>query len=87
MRKPIIIFGTGKIAEVISYFFSNFSDETIAAFAVDKQFVTSSHFQGLPLVDFSDIECRYPPSQYNMFIAIGYQNINILREEKCYKLV
>ena len=53
MKKPIIIFGSGKIAEVISYFFNNYSDETIAAFTVDKQFQASSHFQGLPLVDFS----------------------------------
>jgi len=36
----------------------------------------------LPLIPFKDIEIVYPPSEYKMFIAIAYKNLNKLRAEK-----
>ena len=37
--KPLVIFGTGKIAEVLLYFFRNHSDREVVACTVDKQYM------------------------------------------------
>jgi sugar O-acyltransferase (sialic acid O-acetyltransferase NeuD family) len=81
--KPIIIVGNGKIAEVVLYFFENHSERKVAAAAVDEPYRKSSDWCGLALVDFEKIEMFYPPSEYDAFVAVGYQEINQLRETLC----
>ena len=83
MKKKLVIFGIGKIAEVISYYASNECGFEIAAFCVDKAFVGEKDFQGHPVLPFETVEAVYPPDQYDMFVAVGYHNLNKLREVKC----
>ncbi len=90
----VIIFGAGKIAEVIAYYFRNESDRTVAAFTVDRPFVKADTFDGLPLVPFDEIAQKYPPATHDMFVALGYQDMNRLRatkvreaKEKGYRLI
>ena len=33
-------------------------------------------FQGLPVVSFEDVEQKLPPIEYDMFIAVGYHDLN-----------
>lgn len=80
--KGIIIFGTGKIADVIQYYMREESKLPVKAFTADKEYITEKSFNGLPVVPFEDIEKSYPPEQHDMFIATGYQDLNALREEK-----
>jgi sugar O-acyltransferase (sialic acid O-acetyltransferase NeuD family) len=94
MKKGLILFGTGKIAEVIHYYAKEECGYNVVAFAVDEKYKTENTFLGLPVLAFTDIEKAYPPASYDMFIAIGYHDINALREAKCkeaiakgYKLV
>lgn len=83
MKKQIIIFGNGKIAEVIAYYAEHECGYTISAFTCDKAFLNGNSFLGKPLVALDEIEKNYPPSQYDMFVAIGYHDLNGLREKKC----
>jgi sugar O-acyltransferase (sialic acid O-acetyltransferase NeuD family) len=83
MSKRLIIFGVGKIAEVIHYYASNECKFEVAAFTVNKQYLDVESFQGLPVVSFENIENTYPPDQYDMFIAIGYHDLNKVRENRC----
>lgn len=83
MNKPLIIFGTGKIAEVVSYYATEECGFTIAAYTVDKLHLQSETFLGKPVIAFEEIASRYPNDQYNMFVAVGYHNLNKLRAEKC----
>ena len=94
MKKGLIIFGIGKIAEVIFYYAKEECGLDVVAFCVDEGFITVTKFNNLPVVPFSDIVNEYPPEHFNMFIAIGYHDLNRLRETKCkeaigrgYKLV
>lgn len=94
MNKPLVIFGIGKIAEVIYYYASVECGLKIAAFSVDEKYKTSDEFQGLPVVSFDKIEESYSPDSFDFFVAVGYHDLNKLREGKCneainkgYKLV
>lgn len=80
--KEIIIFGIGKIADVIQYYMREESNLPVKAFTADKEYISEENFNGLPVIPFEGIEKSHPPEQYNMFIAIGYQDLNALREEK-----
>lgn len=81
--KPIILFGTGKIAEVILHFFNTCTERKVVACTVDRQFIPGSEWHGLPVVAFEDLLQTYPPETHDLFVALGYQDMNGLREAKC----
>lgn len=94
MNKDLVIFGTGKIAEVVYYYAVHECGLKVVAFCVDASYKNLDQFLGLPVVSFEDVEHKYPPADYNMFVAIGYHDLNSLRKTKCnnaiqkgYKLV
>jgi len=80
--KKLILFGNGKIADVVFYYFNNHSKYNVVAFTCDRDFIVTPQFNGLPVIPFEEIEERFPPSDYCMFIAIGYQDLNNLRTKK-----
>lgn len=92
--KKIVVFGAGRIAETAYYYLTNDSDYEIVAFTVDGAFITKDEVLGLPVVPFEEIINKYPPSEFAMFVAVGYQNLNQFRalkyteaKEKGYSLV
>lgn len=82
MSKPLIIFGTGKIAEVVSYYAMQECGLTVVGFTVDSNYKQSDTFLGKPVIAFEQLAAFYPVDQYNMFVAVGYQHLNRLRAEK-----
>ncbi|MGJ0329337.1 acetyltransferase [Aliarcobacter cryaerophilus] len=80
--KKLIIFGIGEQAEMAYYYFKNDSKYDIVAFTVDKKYIDKETFFDLPIVEFESIENVYSEEEYELFIAIGYNKINKLREEK-----
>lgn len=81
--KPVVLFGAGKIGEVILYFFRNHSDRDVVACTADRDYLPPSPWHDLPVIDFSNILETYPPSDFDLFVAIGYQDLNGLRAKKC----
>ena len=80
--KKLIIFGTGDIAQIANYYFKIDSRYEVCAFTVDKKYCNVESFEDKPLVAFEEIEKNYPPSDYEMFIALSYSDMNRLREKK-----
>jgi sugar O-acyltransferase (sialic acid O-acetyltransferase NeuD family) len=81
--KKLLIFGTGKIAEVVYYYAKEECGFDVIGFTVDESFVTDDSFLNLPVIPFHKVEQTFPPSEYCMFIAIGYHDLNKVREVKC----
>lgn len=75
-NKKLIIFGAGVLGHLAYEYFSRDSEYEVVAFAVEKQYLNPDGFCGLQLVDFADIEQKYSPSEYDMFIALGWYNLN-----------
>ena len=82
MKKNLIIFGNGKIADVVYYYAKNECNYNVVAFTTDREYIKEGSFNGLPVVSFDELEGLYKPEDYDMFVAIGYQDLNRLRERK-----
>ena len=85
----IIIFGTGKISEVVYYYLSKDTNYTICCFVVEKEYKKKETKFNLPIIDFEDIQLKYPPSEYKMFAITGADKLNKFRTEiylKCKNL-
>lgn len=87
MNKPIIIFGIGKIAEVVHYYAVNECGFVVEAFCVDEAYRNVSEWKGCPVVSTEELVQKYPSKDYDAFVAVGYQNLNRVREEKCNLLI
>lgn len=81
----IIIFGIGDVAQLAKYYFEIDSPHQPVCFTIDKEYLKEESFEGLPIIPFDTIESIYPPSEYQMFIAIAYGDMNRLREKKFYE--
>lgn len=82
MRKPLVIFGSGDIAQLAHYYFSTDSNYEVVAFTVDTNYIKESDFCGLPVVAFEDVAKNYPPDSYDFFVALSYSKLNAVRKEK-----
>lgn len=80
---PLVIFGTGEIAEIAHFYFTHDAARPVAAFTVDATHMRESAFHGLPVVPFEQVEKDFPADSYDLFIATGYRHLNRLRAEKC----
>jgi len=82
MKKNLIIFGAGKIAEAISYFFDRDSDYNILAYVVDDAFAVNDNFLEKPIIKLSEVVTKFSAKDFFVFVATGYQAINQLRTSK-----
>lgn len=78
----IIIFGTGDIAQIANYYFETDTNHEVVAFTVNREFLTESIFEGKPVIAFEEITEKFPPSDFQMFIALSYSKMNKIRETK-----
>ncbi len=78
----VVIFGTGRGADVAHRYMTKDSNHQVCAFTVEKEFRKQSQFKDLPVVDFSELEKHYPPSEYQLFVPLGSQEMNKLRFRK-----
>ena len=82
--KKLVIAGNTSNARLARYYFDIDSDYEVAAFAVNKEYVKEDSFEGLPLTALEDIEKKHPVSEYELFIAVGYTDMNKIREKLYY---
>lgn len=79
----VVIFGTGKTAEVVHHRLARESDHRVVGFTVDAPYLAEREKDGLPVVAFDEVEARFPPSRHAMMVAIGYHDLNRARAGRC----
>ena len=78
--KKLVIVGTGLFAEVVCTYFRAERKYEVVAFSADASYVERSpQVMGLPVVDFAGVESKYPPAHCDVFIAIGFRDLNRIR--------
>ena len=82
MKKPLIIFGSGDIAQLAYYYFSTDSKYEVVAFTVDAAYLTASEFCGLPVVPFEELAKLCLSDTHEIFVALSYSKLNQVRKEK-----
>jgi sugar O-acyltransferase (sialic acid O-acetyltransferase NeuD family) len=81
-KRDLIIFGTSAIAQIVREYFDEDSSYRVMAFVVDQNYCDQESIFGLPLFPFETIETRFPPKDFDLFIATGYSKMNKFRESK-----
>ncbi len=78
----ILIYGNGAMAKVL-YSYARTSLD-ICGFTVDDECIpeNTSKFCGLPLVTFSKVQEKFGPVFHKMIIAVGFIDMNDLRNQK-----
>jgi sugar O-acyltransferase (sialic acid O-acetyltransferase NeuD family) len=82
MKKKLVIFGSGDIAQLAHYYFTHDSSYDVVAFTVDSAHMKESSFCSLPVVPFDQVAKLYPPGGHHFFVALSYSKLNALRKEK-----
>jgi len=80
--KKVVIFGVSDFASQVSFYLRQDSDYEIVAYTVNAEYNKTKTFLDLPVVDFEEVVTLYPPTEYAMFIAIGYHKLNATRTTK-----
>ena len=73
--KKVVIFGTGELAQRIFFYLEDSDDQGIA-FCANKSKIDKEELLGLPVIAFENIEEKFPPSEFSMFIALAYSEMN-----------
>lgn len=81
----VIIFGNSVFAEHIYFLLTHDSSYEVVAFTVDSKYIIKDKLFGLPVVPFENVESFFSPSEYKMTVALSFQRVNRLREEKYFQ--
>ena len=82
MKNKLVIFGSGDIAQLAHYYFSNDSLYDVVAFTVDSEYKTVEEFCGLPVIAFSELKAFFSPQDVSVFVALSYSKLNAVRKDK-----
>ncbi len=81
MTTPLVLFGTGHLAEVVWHFISAETTRyQLVGFTVEQHYLTHSTFCGLPVFPFEQLECNCSPDSVELLIVAGPRECNRLRE-------
>lgn len=80
--KKLVIFGTSEIARVAAEYFEHDSDYDIVAFCIDRPYIVNDTFLGRDVIATDELPDRIPPTEADVFVAIGSQKLNRIREQK-----
>jgi|TARA_B110000027_G_C16000831_1_gene247375 sugar O-acyltransferase (sialic acid O-acetyltransferase NeuD family) len=79
IKKKLAIFGNSLMAEVVYYYFKEFTDYEISCFVSEKKYIKNDKLKNirvLPLEKFLKLN----KNDFTIFIAIGYSDLNKKRE-------
>ncbi|MEM9281868.1 MAG: acetyltransferase [Verrucomicrobiota bacterium] len=82
MDKQLVVFGLGDIGQLAHFYFTREGRYKVAGFTADAEYLNSDEFCGLPTVPFEELETRFPSSQFDLFVALSYSEVNQLRARK-----
>ncbi len=82
MKKKLVVFGSGEIAQLAEYYFRTDSQYEVVAFTVDREFLYDASFCGCPVVAFDEVDELFPPVEHELFVALSYSKLNRIRKEK-----
>ena len=77
--RRIVIFGTGDMGALCRLLLQEDAGREVAAFTVDRRYLTSREFDGLEVVAFDEISSAYPPPEFEMLVALGPGERNRVR--------
>ncbi len=81
----LIIFGIGQFAELLTYYIKEDTNYEIYGYAVDSLYYKCETFLDKKVILFDDAK-SYDSKRFKFLLAVGYSNMNHLREKKYIEL-
>lgn len=84
MAEPLLIFGTGTLAELAAYYLSHDGGYEVCGFTDLPEFITPETVARLhrPVLPWPDAQLTFPPERFAAFVAIGYRKTNTVRRQR-----
>jgi len=83
MSRKVVVFGGGSFAQIVHFYLTHDSPYEVAAFTVHESHITQEEMCGLPVVPFEALADRFPPDACDMYVAVGYKDVNRVRARIC----
>jgi sugar O-acyltransferase (sialic acid O-acetyltransferase NeuD family) len=77
----LVIVGAGELARLAHVAFVHDSDYDVVACAVSREYAAEARLGELPVVALEELETSHPPSEHELFVAVGYRRVNRRRRE------
>jgi sugar O-acyltransferase (sialic acid O-acetyltransferase NeuD family) len=81
----VVVFGVSQWGELAHFYLTHDSPHEVVAFTLDRDYIKEESFKRLPVVAFDELDRKYPPRDYKLFIPISFKRMNHLRAEKYYE--
>jgi sugar O-acyltransferase (sialic acid O-acetyltransferase NeuD family) len=75
----VVIVGAGVVGALAFEYFTYDSRHEVIAFSAEREFLTTEIFCGLPVVPFDQLAVEYPPTEYQAFVAVSANPIQLNR--------
>lgn len=69
--KPVIIFGAGSFASLVTKYIERFTDWSVEGYTVDRAYRQAEQFNGRPLIPFDELT-RQGADRWDAVLAVGY---------------
>lgn len=79
MSRPLVLVGAGELAQIACEYFDHDSDYEVAAFSVERQYLSQPSLMQRPIVPYETLAQHFPATQYELFVAIPASGLNRLR--------
>jgi len=83
-KRPLVVFGAGKIAEVAMDELKEQGFQ-VDVNCVDSGYLDAATVPGISVVSVDDVTRVAPPITHDAFVAVGYQNLNDFRKNKVFE--
>src|SRR5690349_11029821 len=77
----VILFGVADFASLGHFYLNHDTAHEVVAFSVNAEYLPPvKSCEGLPFVEFEEVERRYPSCDYKFFASMSHRKMNRLRE-------
>jgi sugar O-acyltransferase (sialic acid O-acetyltransferase NeuD family) len=77
--KRLVIVGDSAFAQIAYEYFTYDSPYEVSAFSVEAAHLKRQELFGLPVVPFEEVDKEYPSTDYEIYAAVTYRQLNRLR--------
>lgn len=78
----IVIFGTGRMAQMTKVYIDRHGPHKIVGFTVDAAFKTGDTYEGHPLVAWDELEQHFPPGSVELLGPLTPRRLNTIRRDR-----
>lgn len=84
MAEPLLVFGTGTLAEIAAYYLAHDGGFEVVGHTDLPEFLAADTAArlGRPVVPWSEAVDRFPPARVAAFVAVGYRKTNAVRRQR-----